>query len=48
MFDIGFKAGEIVKHDEVCKRAGCGCIVSLKFALVDNLDAVTDSGVIVS
>ena len=37
MFDIGYKAGEIVKHDDVCKRAGCGCMGGIRFSKKNNV-----------
>ena len=37
MFDIGFKAGEIVKHDDICKRAGCGCMGGIRFSKQNNV-----------
>ena len=37
MFDIGYKAGEDVKHDDVCKRAGCGCMGGIRFSIKNNV-----------
>lgn len=37
MFDIGFKNDQIVTHDELCKRAGCGCMGGIRYSSKNNV-----------
>ena len=37
MFDIGFNPGDIVKHDEICKKAKCGCMGGIRYSVEKNV-----------
>lgn len=36
-FDIGYEKGQIVAHDELCKRVHCGCMGGIRYSKDNNL-----------
>ncbi len=37
MFDIGYNNGDIVSHDELCKKAKCGCMGGIRYSKENNV-----------
>ena len=37
MFEIGYKQDEIVLHEELCKRAKCGCMGGIRYSKDNNV-----------
>lgn len=36
MFELGYKKNEIVLHDELCKKVGCGCMGGIRYSKKNN------------
>ncbi len=37
MFDLGYRKNEIITHDELCKKAGCGCMGGIRYSKRNNV-----------
>ena len=37
MFEIGYNQGEIITHDELCKKAKCGCMGGIRYSKDNNV-----------
>jgi 5-methylcytosine-specific restriction protein A len=37
MFDIGFKVGDVISHDKICKKMKCGCMGGIRFSKSNNV-----------
>ncbi len=37
MFEIGYKINDLVEHDELCKRIGCGCMGGVRYSKKNNV-----------